>query len=290
MSSMQKIKRTIVSTQKTETITGAMQLVSASKLGVAQLRMNQTRPYSESIRRVLGHLTNSTQEYPHPFLEPRTDVKTVGMIVVSTDRGLCGSLNINLMKKTLMRMRDWEEKGAKTELCLIGQKAHQFFNRIGCTIRTQSPRLGDAPTVADVIGVVKNIIDGYLNEEVDRVVLCYNRFKNVMIQEPQLIPLLPITQLESEEENDETANKNYIYEPEPQEVIDILLKRYLESQVYQAVVENLACEQASRMMAMRNASENAKEIIDELRLVYNKARQATITQELAEIVAGADAL
>jgi F-type H+-transporting ATPase subunit gamma len=285
MSSIEKVRSTIKSTEKTMKITGAMELVAASKLGKTQKHMAKTKPFSEKILEVMGHIATSHSEYKHPFLIDREKKKNIGFIVVSSDRGLCGSLNLNLFKEIMIKIKDIPKEN--TKFCLIGNKATSFFSRISKNIIGQKSHLGDRPSVTDTLGVVQVMLNAYLNEEVDTIYLCYNKFKSTMVQQPCIIQLTPLLEIPIPENS---AHWDYIYEPDAKEVIDMLLKRYLESLVHQAVIENIACEQAARMIAMKSATDNAVEIIDELRLVYNKARQAAITQELAEIIGGAGAV
>ena len=285
MSNIEKVRSTIKSTGKTMKITGAMELVAASKLGRTQKHMAKTKPFSEKILEVMGHIATSQSEYKHPFLIEREEKKNVGFIVVSSDRGLCGCLNQNLFKDIMLKIKDIPKEN--TQFCLIGNKATSFFSRITGNIIGQKSQLGDRPSVTDTLGVVQVMLKAYLDKKVDTIYLCYNKFKSTMVQEPTIIQLTPLIELPIPENAD---HWDYIYEPDAKEVIDILLKRYIESLVHQAVIENIACEQAARMVAMKSATDNAEDIIDELRLVYNKARQAAITQELAEIIGGAGAV
>ena len=285
MSSIEKVRSTIKSTEKTMKITGAMELVAASKLGKTQRHMAKTKPFSEKILEVMGHIATSHSEYHHPFLIDRPKKKKVGYIIISSDRGLCGSLNQNLFKEVLLHLKDIPKDN--TKFCLIGNKATAFFSRLSSNIIGQKSHIGDRPSITDTLGIVQVMLNAYLEHDVDAIYLCYNKFKSTMHQLPsiiQLTPLLAIPVAESDEYWD------YIYEPDAKDVIDLLLKRYLESLVHQAVIENIACEQAARMIAMKSATDNAVEIIDELKLLYNKARQAAITQELAEIIGGAGAV
>ena len=285
MSSIEKVRSTIKSTEKTMKITGAMELVAASKLGKTQKHMARSKPFSEKILEVMGHIATSHSEYKHPFLIDRPNKKNVGYIIVSSDRGLCGSLNLNLFKEIMNKIKD--EPKDRIKYCLIGNKATSFFSRISQNILGQKSHLGDRPSVNDILGVVQVMLNAYLDKEIDAIYLCYNKFKSTMVQEPTIIQLTPLLEIPIQEN---AEHWDYIYEPDAKDVIDILLKRYLESLVHQAVIENIACEQAARMIAMKSATDNAVEIIDELRLVYNKARQAAITQELAEIIGGAGAV
>lgn len=284
MANAKEIRSKIGGVKNTQKITSAMEMVAASKMRKAQDRMFKSRPYSERIRQVISHIANSHPEYKHPFLKER-DIKRVGYIIVSSDRGLCGGLNTNLFKKAIQSMKQWQEKGVEIDLCPIGVKAEHFFQRVGGNVVAHAEHLGEAPTVADLIGIVKVMLDAYREENLDALFIVSNNFINTMKQEPEVKQLLPIVH---DDEESEQGYWDYIYEPDnSKELLDSLLKRYIESQVYQAVVENIACEQASRMVAMKNATDNAGTVIDELQLAYNKARQAAITAELAEIVAGA---
>jgi len=287
MSMAKEIRGKISGIKNTQKITSAMEMVAASKMRKAQDRMFKARPYAYRIRQVISHIANSHPEYVHPFLKER-DIKRVGYIIVSSDRGLCGGLNTNLFKKTIESMRPWHDKNIPIDLCPIGVKAEHFFCRIGGNIITQAAHLGEAPKINDLIGVVKIMLDAYRNEQLDALFIVSNKFINTMRQQSQVHQLLPIAHAEDESEG---GRWDYIYEPDnARQLLDTLLERYIESQVYQAVVENIACEQASRMVAMKSATDNAAKIIDELQLAYNKARQAAITAELAEIVAGASAV
>jgi F-type H+-transporting ATPase subunit gamma len=287
MSTSKEIRGKIGSVKKTQKITRAMELVAASKMRKAQDRMAVSRPYAHKMYEVIGHLANSHPEYHHPYFDIRP-VKRVGVIVVSSDRGLCGGLNTNLFKATLLRMRDWHKANIGIDTCLIGNKAVGFYKRIKTNVVGQATHLGDLPEVSDIVGIVKVMLDKFDLGEIDELYVCYNQFINTMKQKPyiqQLLPLMPSTDIKGNKHH-----WDYIYEPDSKELIDMLLKRYIESQVYQAVVENIASEQASRMVAMKSATDNAGSMIDRLRLAYNKARQAAITRELAEIVSGADAV
>ena len=285
MSNIEKVRSTIKSTEKTMKITGAMELVAASKLGKTQKHMAKTKPFSEKILEVMGHIATSHSEYQHPFLIERAEKKHIGYIIVSSDRGLCGSLNQQLFKHILQHMGDSPKERHK--FCLIGNKATAFFSRISDQIIGQKSHLGDRPSVNDTLGVVQVMLKAYIEGKVDAIYLCYNQFKSTMHQHPTIVQLTPLAAIPLAENAD---HWDYIYEPDAKEVIDMLLKRYLESLVHQAVIENIACEQAARMIAMKNATDNANDIIDELKLLYNKARQAAITQELAEIIGGAGAV
>ncbi len=287
MASGKEIRTQIRSISNTRKITKAMEMVAASKMRKAQDRMAATRPYSEKIRKVIAHLAMAHPEYRHPYMVER-EVRKVGVIVVSSDRGLCGGLNANLFRLLLRELQTWQEKKIPAEMCTIGQKGSAFFKRFAAGIRAQATHLGDAPGLEDILGTVGVMLRAYEEGEVDRVYVAYNRFVNTMTQEPVIEQLLPI---HAEEPDPELKHHwDYIYEPDSREIVDALLIRYVESLAYQAVVENLASEQAARMVAMKAASDNAGNLIDELKLAYNKARQAAITQELSEIVGGAAAV
>lgn len=286
MAGTKEIRTQIGSITSTQKITSAMEMVAASKMRKARERMEVGKPYATRIRSVVGHIANANPEYHHQYLAQR-EVKRVGFVIVSSDRGLCGGLNTNLFKAALRSIREWADQDVEIDLCLIGSKASAFFNSVGGNVVASVRDLGESPTVADLIGSVKTMLDGYDKGNIDKLYLVSNEFVNTMTQEPtvaQLLPLLP------SEDKDLKHHWDYIYEPDAQELLDGLLTRYVESQVYQAVVENGACEQASRMVAMKSATDNAGDLIDELQLIYNKARQAAITQELSEIVSGAAAV
>ena len=286
MSGEKEIRGKISSIKNTQKITKAMEMVAASKMRRAQERMAASRPYAEKIRSAISHVAGAHLEYRHPYFVRREETKTVGLIVVSTDRGLCGGLNINLFKNALTVIKDWQQRGAQVELCAIGSKAVQFFRR-HAKLASQATHLGDVPRIEDIIGPVKIMLDAYDEGRIDRLFLVENRFVNTMTQKPSASQLIPV---EQPAENAGQIMWDYIYEPDAHAVLDAMLKRYIESQIYQAIVENIACEMAARMVAMKSASENAGELIGELQLAYNKARQAAITQELSEIVSGAAAV
>ncbi len=286
MAYVKEIRTKINSIKKMQKMTSAMEMVAASKMRKTQDRMYLSRPYADKIYDMIGHVARGHLEYHHPFLQQR-EVKRVGYIIVSTDRGLCGGLNNNLFRAVISEIKQWDERDIGVELCTIGVKAEHFFQRIGGNIVASADHLGDAPEVAKLVGIVKVMLDKFSAGELDKLYIAHNRFVSTMSQKPvikQLLPLPPATEKKLE------YHWDYIYEPEAKQLLDLLLTRYIESQVYQAVVENIACEQAAKMIAMRNASDNAGELIDDLQLAYNKARQATITKELAEIVSGAAAV
>ncbi|MCL2893843.1 F0F1 ATP synthase subunit gamma [Brenneria tiliae] len=287
MAGAKEIRSKIASVQNTQKITKAMEMVAASKMRKSQDRMAASRPYAKTIRNVIGHLALGNLEYKHPYLEER-DVKRVGYLVVSTDRGLCGGLNINLFKKLLGEMKTWSEKGVDVDLALIGSKAVSFFNSVGGNIVAQVTGMGDNPSVSELIGPVKVMLQAYDEGRLDKLYIVCNRFINTMSQEPLVAQLLPLPPADDGELKKKSWD--YLYEPDPKSLLDTLLRRYVESQVYQGVVENLASEQAARMVAMKAATDNGGSLIKELQLVYNKARQASITQELTEIVGGASAV
>lgn len=286
MASTKEIRSKIASVKNTQKITKAMEMVAASKMRKAQDRMSAARPYAEKMRNVVAHIAHANTEYRHPFLIER-EVKRIGMILVSTDRGLCGGLNANLFRQTLRQLQAWEKDGKEIDLCIIGNKGLGYFSRIGGRIVGQATHLGDSPQLGDLIGTIKIMLDAFHEGRVDQVYMVSNQFVNRMTQKPvfeQLLPLLP-------GEADELKHHwDYIYEPEAKDVMEHLLSRYIESLVYQGVVENISCEQAARMVAMKAAADNAGTLIDDLQLIYNKARQAAITQELSEIVGGAAAV
>jgi len=286
MASGKEIRTQIKSVQNTQKITSAMEMVAASKMRRAQERMVASRPYSQKMRQVIAHLAFAHTEYKHPYLNDR-EVRRVGYIVVSSDRGLCGGLNNNLFKKTLSHTKEWRDKNVDIEFCTIGSKALAFFKRLG-KLRAQATHLGDAPSLTDLIGTVKVMLDAFNNGEIDRLYIVSNDFVNTMTQEPHVDQLLPIAVIEEDAEL--KHHWDYIYEPNAKDVLDSLMIRYIESLVYQGVIENIACEMASRMVAMKAATDNAGDLIDDLQLVYNKARQAAITQEISEIVSGAAAV
>ncbi|MDL0432911.1 F0F1 ATP synthase subunit gamma [Marinobacter sp. TBZ242] len=278
-----EIRNQIGSIKSTQKITSAMEMVAASKMRKAQERMKATRPYAEKMRQAIGHIAKSNKDYVHPFMKER-DVKRVGYIVVSSDRGLCGGLNTNAFKLLVREMRAWKEKGVETDICAIGQKGASFFRSYGGNVVAALTHIGDSPSAEKLIGNVKVMLDSFEEGKIDRLYVIYNEFVNTMTQKPIAEQLLPLPEGTDE---DIGHQWDYIYEPDSRPILDGLLPRYIESQVYQGVVENLACEQAARMIAMKSATDNAGEIINELQLAYNKARQAAITQEISEIVSGA---
>lgn len=286
MAGAKEIRTQISSIKSTQKITSAMEMVAGSKMRRAAERMRVGKPYATRIRQVMGHLANANPEYQHKYLEQR-EIQRVGYIVVSSDRGLCGGLNTNLFKAALRSMKEWSEQKVEIDLCLIGAKAAAFFNNYGGNIVAAVRDVGEAPEVAELIGSVKVMLDAYTKGQIDCLYVVSNEFVNTMVQRPLINQLLPLEPAANEQFK---HRWDYIYEPSPAELLEGLLIRYVESQVYQAVVENVACEQAARMVAMKSATDNAGDLIDGLQLVYNKARQAAITQELSEIVGGAAAV
>ncbi len=282
-----EIRVKIASIKNTQKITRAMEKVATSKMRKTQSRMQATRPYSKKIAQIISHLAHAKPEYTHPFMVDRT-VARVGVIILSSDRGLCGGLNSNLFRQALRRFRSWGKENVEVQISVIGQKGSSFFNGIGAKIIAQATKLGDSPHLEDIIGVIKVMLDDYREGKIDELYVAYNEFVNTMTQKPKLEQLLPI---KSGELTPELAGHwDYLYEPDAKEVLDDLLVRYVESLVFQGLVENNACEQAARMVAMKSASDNAGKLISELQLIYNKARQAAITQEISEIVGGAAAV
>jgi F-type H+-transporting ATPase subunit gamma len=286
MASGKEIKGKIGSIKNTQKITNAMEMVAASKMKKAQDRMASGRPYAENMLKVIGHIANGNLEYRHPYLEER-EVKSVGYIVISTDRGLCGGLNTNEFKLVTQQVQEWKAKGVKAHFAALGSKACAFFNRFGGSVMAAESGLGDAVKSSDVVGIVRVMLNAYDKGELDRIYLVFNNFVNTMTQKPVINQLLP---LPKSEEDDYKHRWDYLYEPDPKPILEALMVRYIESQVYQGVVENAASEQAARMVAMKAATDNAGNLIDDLQLVYNKARQAAITQEISEIVGGAAAV
>ncbi|WP_137168582.1 F0F1 ATP synthase subunit gamma [Salinimonas lutimaris] len=286
MASGKEIKGKIGSIKNTQKITSAMEMVAASKMKKAQERMALGRPYAQNMLKVIGHIANGNLEYRHPYLEER-DVKRVGYIVISTDRGLCGGLNANEFKLVTQHVKQWREKDVEVDFAALGAKACSFFKRFGGNLLAAESGLGDKPKVSDIVGVVRVMLKAYDEGKLDRVYLVFNDFVNTMTQKPVSNQLLPLPKSEDKEYQ---HRWDYIYEPDPKEILESLMVRYIESQVYQGVVENIASEQAARMVAMKAATDNAGNLIDDLQLVYNKARQAAITQEISEIVSGAAAV
>ncbi len=287
MAGAREIRTKIKSVANTRKVTRALEMVSASKIRKAQELMRASRPYARAMRQVIGHIAHATAEYKHPFMVTRGNVKRVGYIIVSTDRGLCGGLNANLFRKLLAEIRTWQDKGVEIDVVTIGSKASAFFRRLKVNVVGSVTHLGERPQIAQLIGVIKVMLDSYSAGRVDRVDLAYNDFVNTMTQQASVHALLP---LPPADEFASAHNWDYLYEPDAETVMEHVLTRYVESLVYQATLENLASEHAARMVAMKSASDNATKLIDNLTLVYNKARQAAITQEISEIVGGAAAV
>jgi F-type H+-transporting ATPase subunit gamma len=292
MPSTKEIRAKIKSVQNTRKITKAMEMVAASKMRKAQERMRQARPYGDKIRNIVAHLATANPEYRHPFVVKHGQIRNVGIIVVSTDKGLCGGLNTNIQRAVLMRVKQWEADGVKFQATAIGNKGYGFLQRLNANIVSHVVQLGDRPHLEKLIGPVKVQLDAYAEGRIDAVYLAYSRFINTMKQEPIIEQLLPLSadRLAQSEEEKRAYAWDYLYEPDAQRVIDELMTRYVEALIYQAVAENMASEQSARMVAMKAASDNAKKLIDELQLVYNKTRQAGITKEISEIVGGAAAV
>jgi len=291
MAGAKEIRTKISSIQNTQKITRAMEMVAASKMRRAQERMAATRPYADKMRNVIGHLAHANPEYKHPYLVERSDqAKAIGYIIVTTDRGLCGGLNVNLFRRLLTEFSERTEQGYSLETVAVGRKGSQFLKRSNVPVTAQATDLGDRPKLDDVIGPVKALLDAYDEGRIGELNLVHNRFVNTMTQKPEIVRLLPLEPSEEEEGSLRAKQWDYIYEPDAESILDDLLKRYIEALAYQGVVENVACEMAARMIAMKNASDNADNLIDDLQLAYNKARQAAITQELSEIVSGAAAV
>ncbi|MEK9743900.1 MAG: F0F1 ATP synthase subunit gamma [Gammaproteobacteria bacterium] len=287
MAGAKEIRTKIKSIQNTQKITKAMEMVAASKMRRAQERMSQARPYADKMANVMAHLAQANLEYKHSFTQER-EPKRVGFVIVSSDRGLCGGLNINLFRHVVNSMSEWRAKGVEIDATIIGKKGLGFFKRVGVNIVSEATQLGDRPQLADLIGAMKVMMDAFNEGKIDRLYLAHNGFVTTMTQQPKVDQLLPISAPEADERLDHYWD--YLYEPDAREVIDGLMMRYVESLIYRGVVENIACEMAARMVAMKSASDNAGNLIDELQLVYNKARQAAITQEISEIVSGAAAV
>ena len=288
MSNEKEIRNKIRSVKNMQKITKAMEMVAASKIRKAQNQMEASRPYAERIRSVVGHLAHANPDYKHPFLVER-ETKRVGFIVISSDRGLCGGLNVNLFKKVIHEMTDWKAKDVDVDLVLVGAKSVQFFRRLGGNVVGTATHLGDKPQINDLIGSIKIMLDAYSDGKIDRLYLLSNEFVSTMNQNPVATQLLPASAVGGDRE-DLQDHWDYIYEPDAGELLEHILMRYIESQVYRGAVENFACEMAAKMVAMKSATDNAGDIIDELQLIYNKARQASITQEISEIVGGAAAV
>ncbi|MBI4194490.1 MAG: F0F1 ATP synthase subunit gamma [Betaproteobacteria bacterium] len=287
MPGSKEIRNKIKSVQNTRKITKAMEMVAASKMRRAQERMRMARPYGEKIRNVAAHISHANPEYRHPFVVERDTVRRVGMIVVTTDKGLCGGLNTNVLRLALSRMKEWEVEGEGIEVCAIGNKGLGFMQRLGAKVASHVTGLGDRPHMEKLIGAVKIMLDGYIEDRFDRLLIFYTKFVNTMKQEPVMEQLLPLA---GEHLGTPEGAWDYIYEPDAKDVLDQVLTRYIEALIYQAVSENMASEQSARMVAMKAASDNAGTVIDELTLIYNKTRQASITKELSEIVGGAAAV
>jgi F-type H+-transporting ATPase subunit gamma len=290
MAAGKEIRTKIKSVENTCKITKAMEMVAASKMRKAQERMKAARPYAEKIAKVATHLAYAHTEYKHPFVIARDTVKRVGLIVITSDKGLCGGLNTNALRVVVGQMKQWEAAGVGIDVTALGNKGLGFMQRLGANVVSQLTGLGDAPHMESLIGPVKVMLDAYLEGRIDALYIIYNRFINTMKQEPTLTQLLPLVKMADAEEATLKTHWDYIYEPDAKPVVDEMLMRYIESLVYQGVAENIACEQSARMVAMKAASDNAKDVIGELKLVYNKTRQAAITKELSEIVAGAAAV
>ncbi len=287
MAGSKEIRTKIKSVQNTRKITKAMEMVAASKMRKAQERMRTARPYAEKIRNVAAHISHANPEYRHPYLVDRNSVKRIGIIVITTDKGLCGGLNTNILRLALNKMKEWETEGEEIEVCAIGNKGLGFMQRLGANIISQITGLGDRPQMEKLIGAVKIMLDGYTQDRFDRLMIFNTRFVNTMKQEPVMEQLLPLV---GDALGAPEGNWDYIYEPDARVVLEQVLTRYIEALIYQAVTENMASEQSARMVAMKAASDNAATVIDELTLIYNKSRQASITKELSEIVAGAAAV
>jgi len=287
MAGSKEIRTKIKSVENTRKITKAMEMVAASKMRKAQDRMRASRPYAEKIRNVAAHLSFANPEYKHPYLIKRDVVKNVGLIVVSSDKGLCGGLNTNMLRLSVNQMKTWETEGKAITVSAIGNKGYSFMNRVGADVKSHVTGLGDVPHLETLIGTIKVMLDAYEAGEIDQLYISYTKFINTMKQEPVIEQLLPLS---GEQLGSPKGHWDYIYEPEAKPVVDQLMMRYIESLVYNAVAENMASEQSSRMVAMKSASDNAKEVIGDLKLIYNKARQAAITKEISEIVGGAAAV
>lgn len=291
MAGSKEIRTKIKSVENTRKITKAMEMVAASKMRKAQERMRAARPYAEKIRNVAAHLSKANPEYKHPFMIKRDKVDNVGVIVVSSDKGLCGGLNTNVLRMSLAQMKAWEAEGKGVAISAIGNKGFGFMGRVGGNVKSHVIGLGDAPHMEKLIGAIKVMLDAYVAGEIDQLFICYTRFINTMKQEPVVEQLLPLSSEQlAEDDTSAEGHWDYIYEPDAKSVLDDLMTRYIESMIYHSVAENMASEQSARMVAMKSASDNAKNVIGELKLVYNKARQAAITKEISEIVGGAAAV
>ena len=286
MANLKEIRTKIGSVKNTAKITKAMEMVAAAKMRRTQNRMEETRPYADKIRTVIGHLYQANPEYRHPFLVER-EIKRVGYIVITTDRGLCGGLNVNTFRKLLRELKEWRDKDVEVDLCLIGAKGVQFFRNLNVNVVGAATHLGEDPKVADLVGSIKIMLDSYTDGTIDRLYLMHSKFVNTMSQEAASDTLIPVAAIDAA---DLPQHWDYIYEPDAVDLLDSVLARYIESQVYRGTVENVACEMAAKMVAMKSATDNAGKLIDELQLDYNKARQAAITQEISEIVGGAAAV
>jgi F-type H+-transporting ATPase subunit gamma len=286
MASGKEIRTKIASVKSTQKITKAMEMVAASKLRRTQHRMAASRPYAERIRTVIGHLSEANPDYRHPYLDTR-EVKRVGYIIISTDRGLCGSVNVNTFREVVRDLRKWSERGVETDLCLVGAKGIAYFRRLNVNVVAATSHLGESPKVQDLVGAITAMTDAYRQGKIDRLFLVHSVFVNTMSQQPTVTQLLPVEAIDKEALQ---THWDYIYEPDAGELLDGVLDRYIESQVYRGAVENVACEMASKMVAMKAATDNAGKFIEGLQLQYNKARQAAITREIAEIVSGAAAV
>ncbi|MFW2403625.1 MAG: F0F1 ATP synthase subunit gamma [Gammaproteobacteria bacterium] len=286
MANLKEIRTKIGSVKNTQKITKAMEMVAASKMRRTQARMQETRPYADKIRTVIGHLFQANPEYRHPFLVER-EIKRVGYIVITTDRGLCGGLNVNTFRQLLRELKEWRDKDIEVDLCLIGAKGVQFFRSLNVNVVGAATHLGEDPKVADLVGAIRIMLDAYTEGRVDRVFMMHSEFVNTMSQQPRKDTLIPVEAIDAEEL---PQHWDYIYEPDAVDLLDSVLERYIESQVYRGTVENVACEMAAKMVAMKSATDNAGKLIDQLQLDYNKARQAAITQEISEIVGGAAAV
>ena len=287
MAGSKEIKTKIKSVQNTRKITKAMEMVAASKMRKAQERMRRTRPYGDKIRNIAAHLSHANPEYAHPFLVSRDTVNRVGIIVVTTDKGLCGGLNTNILRLALAQMKEWEAQDESFDVCCLGNKGLGFMQRLGANVVSHATGLGDTPQLEKLIGTMKVMLDGYMSDRFDRLVIFYTKFINTMKQEPVMEQLLPLS---GERLGAPEGTWDYLYEPDAKLVLDDVLTRYIEALIYQAVAENIASEQSARMVAMKAASDNAASVIDELTLIYNKSRQAAITKEISEIVGGAAAV